>query len=137
MKEVCAKQLTNNQFVNKCLLMNPTHLTKFRYCKVYRRFIKILYFEHRNGQLSNEEIRYIIHEILRLQTNLHNVSGKDKVLLIEMNCCIDELKDSQNSSLRALIAKKGHHLQDYVNDSNRKVRRAAERQLKKQCSTHL
>lgn len=137
MKEVCAKQLTNNQFVNKCLLMNPTHLTKFRYCKVPRRFIKILYFEHRNGRLSNEEIQYVIHEILQLHTNLHKVSGKDKVLLIEMNCCIDELKDSQNSSLRALIAKKGYHLLDYINDSNRKVRRAAERQLKKQCSTHL
>lgn len=137
MKEVCAKQLTNNQFINKCLLMNPTHLTKFRYCKVYRRFIKILYFEHRNGQLSNEEIRYVIHEILRLQTNLHNVSGKDKELLVEMNCCIDELKDSQNSSLRALIAKHGHHLLDYINDSNRKVRRIAERKLKQQCSTHL
>lgn len=136
MKEVCTKQLTNNQFVNKCLLMNPTHLTKFRYCKVYQRFIKILYFEHRNGQLSNEEIQYVIHEILRLQTNLHNVSGKDKELLVEMNCCIDELKDSQNSSLRALIAKKCHYLLDYANDSNRKVRRIAERQLKKQCLGH-
>lgn len=137
MKSIQLQELTNNQFINKCLLMNPTYLTKFRYCKAYRRFIKILYFEHRNGQLSNEEIRYIIHEVLQLHTNLHNVSGKDKELLVEMNCCIDELKDSQNSSLRALIAKHGHYLQDYVNDSNRKVRRAAERQLKKQCSMHL
>ena len=137
MKEVRAKQLTNNQFINKCLLMNPTHLTKFRYCKVYRRFIKILYFEHRNGHLSNEEIQYVIHEILRLQTNLHNVSCKDKELLVEMNCCIDELKDSQSSSLRALIAKHGHYLNDYLYDSNRKVRRVAERKLKKQYSTHL
>ena len=136
MKEVCTKQLTNNQFVNKCLLTNPTHLTKFRYCKMHQRFIKIVYFEHRNGHLSNEEAHHVVHEILQLHLHLNKVSGKDKELLVEMNCCIDELKDSKDSSLRALIAKRGHHLQDYVNDSNRKVRRIAERQLKKQCLGH-
>lgn len=137
MKEVCTKQLTNNQFVNKCLLMNPTHLTKFRYCKMHQRFIKIVYFEHRNGHLSNDEVRHIFHDLLCIHKKLHKVSSKDKELLVEMNCCIDELKDSQNSSLRALIAKHGYHLQDYINDSNRKVRRIAERKLKKQYSTHL
>lgn len=136
MKEVCAKTLTNNQFVNKCLLMNPTHLTKFRYCKIYQRFIKIVYFEHRNGHLSNDEVRHIFHNLLYIHKNLHKVSSKDKELLVEMNCCIDELKDSQSSSLRALIAKHGHYLNDYLYDSNRKVRRVAERKLKQQCLTH-
>lgn len=132
MKEVHKKALTSNEYVNKLLLSNPQLDTRISYIRngkqvfyySHPKFFEILQHEVSQHWLSQKEFESILFDYYKLPKKLDQFTEDQKLILIDLGYCHNELKNNQSDVVRERLALHGYFLDEYTYDINVDVRKA-------------
>ena len=132
MKEIHNKILTSNKYVNKLLLSNPQLDTRISYIRngkqvfyySHPKFFEILQYEVSQHWLSQKEFESILFDYYKLPEKLDQFTEDQKLILIDLGYCLNELKDDRSDVVRERLAINGHFLDEYTYDSSVDVRKA-------------
>ena len=137
MKEIHNKILTSNEYVNKLLLSNPQLDTRISYIRngeqvfyySHPKFFEILQHEVSQRWLSQKEFENILFDYYKLPEKLDQFTEDQKLILIDLGYCLNELKDDRSDVIRERLAINGHFLDEYTYDSSVDVRKAVAEQV--------
>ena len=137
MKEIHNTTLTSNEFVNKLLLSNPQLDTRISYIRngkqvfyySHPKFFEILQHEVSQRWLSQKEFESILFDYYKLPEKLDQFTEDQKLILIDLGYCLNELKDDRSDVVRERLAINGNFLDEYTYDSSVDVRKAVAEQV--------
>ena len=132
MKKIHTKALTSNELVNKLLLTNPQLDTRVAYIRdgkqmfyySHPKFFEILQHEASQRWLSQKEFESVLFDYYGLPAKLDQFTEDQKLILIDLGYCFNELKNDQSDVVRERLALHGYFLDEYTYDSNVDVRKA-------------
>lgn len=127
MKTVTLKQLTSNEEINKYLVAKVNLDTKTKH---FSSLIEMIHHAFLSGELTKEEVRFILYDIYHVDEEFYNLSNFEIEFLAELGYEHERIVEN-SENLRALmsIARQYKCLETLTNHRNASVQRYAQRYL--------
>lgn len=132
MKKLQKKDLTQNQIINKYLLLN-TELDDEIYDKNNNEdysFIKILAHEYDCRRLTYDELLYILYDVFQIDKNFNSYSEQTINQLALLGLETQQILDSHYVKAKKLLIRTNHCLNELIQDDDDLISELALQRLK-------